>query len=141
MLATSKTASCLAVVEPRTESDQRKVRLVPSLLAWAVSPGCSSKPRASDMYSRSAVSSWSCSYVIGKWLGDRPTGALVWRLAACLGVVRVRQELQQPPAALLQVRDDLQRLAVVGEHLQLEVLLGGGLQRVAMKPVRHISLL
>jgi len=59
MLATSKTASCLAVVEPRTESDQRKVRLVPSLLAWAVSPGCSSKPRASDMYSRSAVSSWS----------------------------------------------------------------------------------
>ena len=53
------------------------------------------------------------------------------------GVVRIRQQVQQPRPALLQVGDDLERLGVVSEHLHLEHLRPSGLEGVAVEPVGH----
>ena len=53
------------------------------------------------------------------------------------GVVGIRQQVQQPRPALLQVGDDLERLGVVSEHLHLEHLRPRGLEGVAVEPVGH----
>ena len=62
-------------------------------------------------------------------------------LESCLnlisGVMGIRQQIQQPRPALLQVGDDLESLGVVSEHLHLEHLRPRGLEGVAVEPVRH----
>ena len=63
------------------------------------------------------------------------------RLHLLYRVVRIRQQFYQPSSALLQVRNDLEGLAVVGEHFQLKVLGTSCLEGISVEPVRHLRCL
>ena len=79
--------------------------------------------------------------VIITWLQQESSQQGRVKLESCLDLVNcvmgVRQQIQHPSPALLQVGDDLEGLGVVGEHLDLEHLRPRGLQWIAVKPVRH----
>ena len=75
------------------------------------------------------------------WLEKKASEESHVQFESCLHllnvVMRIREELQQPSSTLFQVRDDLKGLWVVGEHLDLEHLGRGGLERIAVEPVGH----
>jgi len=51
--------------------------------------------------------------------------------------MRIRKQLQQPSTTLLEIRNDLDSFRIMSKHLDLKLLRSCGLERVAMKPVRH----